>query len=210
MITVIDPSLPPAVLGEGSRLQQVLISVLDNAVKFTHSGKIVVTVAPTQDGEAGMVHFAVADRGIAICPDKVDTVFEAFTQLDSSNTRQYGGIGLGLSLVNRLVELMGGRVWIVSLVGQGSTASFIAYLPVSDALAAVSDSLSQTITLRAGPRRILIVDDSEDNRDVVKLFLKGAPLVLAEVENGALAVEKVKAGLYDLVLTDMQMPVMDR
>ncbi|MDH5667617.1 MAG: ATP-binding protein [Nitrospira sp.] len=187
----------------------MLISVLDNAVKFTHSGKIVVTVAPTQDGEAGMVHFAVADRGIAICPDKVDTVFEAFTQLDSSNTRQYGGIGLGLSLVNRLVELMGGRVWIVSLVGQGSTASFTAYLPVSDTLAAVSDSLSQTITLRAEPRRILIVDDSEDNRDVVKLFLKGAPLVLAEVENGALAVEKVKAGLYDLVLTDMQMPVMD-
>ncbi|MDH4185490.1 MAG: PAS domain-containing protein [Nitrospira sp.] len=250
LITIADPALPALVQGDRERLQKILVCLLDNAVKFTHRGSVIFTVSTeTADHASGKIHFSISDTGIGIPEDKLTHIFETFIQVDSSNTRRYGGTGLGLSLVQRLVELMGGKIHVESTVGHGSDFSFSIHLPASDQPAPSTDQYSaatkapgpesgdestrvclkdaqQRLTpagtaaapdggetrhgrVSVRPLHILVADDLEDNRDVVKLFLKDMPYVLDEVDNGALAVDRFKTDRYDLVLMDMQMPVMD-
>jgi PAS domain S-box-containing protein len=168
------------------------------------------------------LRFLVKDTGIGIPEEKRKAIFDNFVQADSSTTRKYGGTGLGLAISKRLVEQMGGQIWIESKVGEGSTFFFTARfglqskpkisfpaVPTSDALTGSTVDQAVDLTLPTCPLRILLVEDSPDNRLLVQTYLKKKPYQLEMAENGAIGVEKFKSGDYDLVFMDVQMPVMD-
>lgn len=119
------PEVPDAFIGDVARLQQIILNVVGNAIKFTDQGEIVVRVTTEiQTVQTALLHFVVMDTGIGISPAKLQAIFEPFTQADSSTTRKYGGLGLGLAITRKLVELMGGKFWVESTVGAGSTFHF--------------------------------------------------------------------------------------
>jgi len=157
--------------------------------------------------------FSIMDTGIGIPPEKVDAIFDIFTQADSSTTRRHGGTGLGLTISKRLVELMGGRIWVESKVDQGSIFYFTASFKVqTEARRRVQPppAVTRPAPLEdLRPLHILFAEDSPDNRLLIQSYLKKTPYQLDIAENGQIAVERFKAGKYDLVLMDMQMPVMD-
>lgn len=207
----VAPDVPRLAVGNPTRLRQVLLNLVGNAVKFTERGEVRVSVRrdPAPD-EPDRLRFSVADTGIGIPPDKLESIFERFTQVDSSTTRRYGGSGLGLAICKRLVELMGGRIAVESRVGRGSTFSFTLSLAQAPAKAAGPAGPEPAAARPPDARlHLLLVDDSADNRTLVQAYLKQLPYRIEEAEDGATAVEKFKAGRYDLVLMDMRMPVMD-
>jgi len=206
----IDAQVPRWVAGDPVRLRQVLINLLGNATKFTEKGRLTVSVTrdPQGNDPAGL-RFAVSDTGIGIPPDKLETVFESFSQADSSTTRKYGGTGLGLAISKKLVEAMGGRIWVESTVGTGSTFYFTARLRLAEGVAEAAAGGATAAAVTRGPLHILVADDSEDNRLVVRAYLKGTPYVLDFAEDGAAALEKLQTRTYDLALVDVHMPAKD-
>ena len=211
LVFEIAPDVPDNLIGDPNRLRQVLLNLIGNAIKFTESGEVSLHVTPDAGLPApGALRFTITDTGIGIPVEKLGAVFERFTQADSSTTRKYGGSGLGLTISKRLVELMGGRIWVESSVGGGSVFSFTVRLEVSS-------SAMHRAPVPAGARpepallalRILLVEDSADNRLITVAFLAETPYWVDIAENGAIALEKFIAGSYDLVLMDRQMPVMD-
>jgi len=205
MTLELAPGTPEWVRGDPSRLRQVLINLLGNALKFTEQGQIRLSVEPLPDG---LLHLAVADTGIGIPADKQAAIFEAFSQADTSITRRFGGTGLGLAICTRLVSLMGGRLWVESEPGRGSTFHF------SVALASAGgqeDMPDRSAAPEGGLPRlsILLVEDNPVNQKLAVSLLEkdGHRVILAE--NGAEAVALSGQEGIDLVLMDMQMPVMD-
>jgi len=206
-----------SVIGDPTRVQQILTNLIGNAIKFTEQGSVEVKVNTEKASFGGekddlcLVHISVKDTGIGIPPEKQGMIFERFTQADSSVTRKYGGTGLGLSISRRLAELMGGRLWVESTPGQGSTFHFTLLLRIEDKTrqAAPPAKSEKAAVPEQRPLKILLVDDSDDNRLLVKTYLKGDAYQIDEAENGEQAVALFQSGLYDLVLMDMQMPVMD-
>lgn len=236
----LEGDIPLSLRGDPVRLRQILVNLIGNAVKFTETGGVTVEVArlgkAAPDVEPGRVcfRFAVMDTGIGIPSDKIGAIFDNFTQADSSVTRRYGGTGLGLSISRRLVNLMGGRIWVESEPGRGSSFYFTALLDIAPeadmgsppgaatrpagapgtGAGAVVPSAAAVAGAGAGEEeapslRILLAEDSEDNRLLIKTYLKQSPHCLEMAENGEIAVEKFQQGEYDLVLMDMNMPVMD-
>ncbi len=211
----ISPGVPVYLIGDPNRLRQVMINLLGNSIKFTERGHLDVRVE--QDPEAscsGCLRFAVSDTGIGIPEDKLGLVFDNFTQADSSTTRQYGGTGLGLSISRQLVELMGGRIWVESQVGRGSTFFFTVKLGVqADQSERTPLEGGQPSTLgpmrKADGLRILLADDSGDNRFLILSYLKESNCRIDIATNGQEAVDKFRAGRFDAVLMDVEMPVMD-
>ena len=202
--------VPPWLAGDPMRLRQVLINLLGNALKFTEQGKLTVRIARDPEGnDPALLLIGVSDTGIGIAPDKLETIFESFSQADSSTTRKYGGTGLGLSISKRLVEAMGGRIWVESTVGTGSTFYFTAKLGVAEARKETAAREPVAAAATRAPLRILVADDSEDNRFVIRAYLKGMPYVLDFAEDGASALEKLTTRAYDLALVDVHMPAMD-
>lgn len=200
--------------GDPVRLKQILINLVGNAIKFTDHGyvTVAVTVEEKKSKTRGL-RFSVTDTGIGISPEKFDAIFDSFTQADSTTTRKYGGTGLGLTISKRLVEMMEGTIRVESEPGKGSTFSFTISLPEVDA-ASLSvwkepEQLITTIPETVSPVRILLVDDSEDNRKLMQFYLEKTPHTLQTVGDGQAAVETFKGTSFDLVLMDMQMPVMD-
>jgi PAS domain S-box-containing protein len=208
----IQPELPITVTGDPTRLRQVLLNLIGNAIKFTERGQVVLTIDTIA---ADRVRFAVSDTGIGIPSDKLPFIFESFTQGDATTTRKFGGTGLGLSICQRLVGMMDGRLHVTSTVGVGSTFEFTVRLPRTvEPVAPVSDGHIQQRTEPSAassgrPVRILVVDDLEDNRAIVAHFLKNSYHIIEMAENGQIALEKFQAARYDLVLMDMQMPILD-
>ncbi len=207
-----------SVIGDPTRVQQILTNLIGNAIKFTEEGSVDVNVMTeknsSESGEDDLcrVHISVKDTGIGIPPEKLDVIFERFEQADSSVTRKYGGTGLGLSISRRLAELMGGSLWVESAPGRGSTFHFTLQLPIQTAArpeAPVLEKRGEETIPEQRPLKILLVDDSDDNRLLVKTYLKGDAYRIDEAENGEEAVALFQSGSYDLVLMDMQMPVMD-
>ena len=206
----IAADVPPWLVGDPTRLRQVLINLLGNALKFTEKGKLTVRIArDPQASDPAALLIGVSDTGIGIPPDKLETIFESFSQADSSTTRKYGGTGLGLSISKRLVEAMGGRIWVESTVGRGSTFFFTAKLGVAEARPESAREPASAAAAPLAPLRILVADDSEDNRFVIRAYLKGTPYLLDFAEDGAIALEKLKARPYDLALVDVHMPAKD-
>jgi PAS domain S-box-containing protein len=227
LIMRIADDVPFMRLGDPLRLRQILVNLVGNAIKFTEQGEIAVSLERDPNVPDG-VQFAVTDTGIGIAPDKLGQIFLSFTQADSSTARRHGGSGLGLAIVSRLVELMGGRIWVESEVGKGSTFHFairLELLPAEERDAAALEIILPAplaangappapaaevqTALSPRPLSILIVDDSVDNRFLLKAYFKRLPYALEEAENGLQAVEMATARRYDLILMDVQMPVMD-
>src|SRR5882672_4000220 len=180
LLADVAPEVPRAVRGDPTRLRQVLMNLIGNAIKFTEQGEVVVSVsAAAQDGTA-QLRFAVRDTGIGIAPEHVQSVFKEFTQADSTMTRRYGGTGLGLAISQRLVKLMGGDIAVTSEVGRGSQFSFTLTLPVETAPAARSTGLAAL-----GGRRMLIVDDNQTNRRILREMLAAEGVNVDEASTAA-------------------------
>jgi PAS domain S-box-containing protein len=211
MVYEIAPSVPNDLVGDPTRLQQVLLNLLGNAVKFTESGEVTLRVTPDANPSVPTaLRFTVTDTGIGIPGEKLSRVFERFTQADSSTTRRFGGSGLGLTISRRLVELMGGRIWVESEVGKGSVFAFAAPFEISATVnrpAAVPVGADPELPLPA--LRILLAEDSPDNCIITIAYLEDTPYRVQIAETGAIACKMFEAGQYDLVLMDRQMPVMD-
>jgi signal transduction histidine kinase/DNA-binding response OmpR family regulator len=212
-----SPNLPASCLGDSHRLRQILLNLVGNAIKFTTHGEIVVGVAMGAAERPGELLFSVADSGMGIPTEKLSSIFDDFTQVDSSTTRRFGGTGLGLSICRRLVQKMGGRIWAESVPGSGSTFWFTAVLPPVSAPAS-SDSHSHSAAAQPVPAalapslaglRILIADDSPENILLLTSFLKHTGCRIQTVNDGQALIDRFSAARYDLVLTDVQMPLVD-
>ncbi|MDR3512116.1 MAG: ATP-binding protein [Caulobacteraceae bacterium] len=201
----VDAAPDGLVLGDADRLRQVLLNLVSNAVKFTNRGAVTVQVW-REAGGADRFGFSVSDTGIGIPAQALDVVFERFAQADGSISRRFGGTGLGLAICKRLVDAMGGAIGVESKVGIGSRFWFAIDLPPAQAQAAPVEAAA---AIDLGALRILVVDDAEANRDLVSTLLRAAGVEVDLAANGVEAVEAVKATAYDLVLMDVQMPVMD-
>ena len=203
----ISADVPQMVSGDPGRLRQVLINLLANAVKFTPSGAIGLQVRALPDA-TGVAHvaFAVRDSGIGIPADKLDKLFELFSQVDSSVSRQFGGTGLGLAISRKLVERMGGAIGVHSATGEGSTFHFDVRLKRADA---VIDADLDTAAAALPACRVLVAEDNATNRLIVTRMLERMGHVVDGVTNGREAVDAVRGTPYDLVLMDMMMPGMD-
>ena len=204
---LVEDSVPPVVVSDGTRLRQVLVNILSNAVKFTRRGEVVVNVEAVPSGASAYeVHFSVSDTGIGISEDELGKLFKPFSQVDASTTREYGGTGLGLVISKRLCEIMGGRIWVESAPGHGSTFHFTILATRGEAIA--QPYLDDQPAL-AG-KRVLIVDDNTTNRRVlVKHALKWGMLPQA-VASPQEALDLVRHGhALDLAILDMSMPHMD-
>ncbi|MBF0612594.1 MAG: PAS domain S-box protein, partial [Magnetococcales bacterium] len=201
-------SLPSAILGDEGRIRQVLINLIGNAVKFTEHGQVVASLLP-HPKEPDLLLFSVSDTGIGISPQDRERIFEQFTQAHAGITRQYGGTGLGLAISHRLVGLMGGRLWVESQLGQGSTFFFT--LPVRPAELPLPHTTSVDLTKEESARslRILLAEDSEDNQLLFQIYLKKTPHTLVIASDGIEAIARVQKEAFDLVLMDIQMPNMD-
>ena len=210
----IDPRVPPALVGDVTRLRQVLANLLSNAVKFTERGHVRVRVSaqPLPQGDYE-VRFTVADTGIGIPPDRVDRLFESFSQVDVSITRRYGGTGLGLAICRRLVQLMGGTITVESDPGHGSTFSFTiraaAAAEPACSVAVVDDAPLDPRTAERFPLRILLAEDIAVNQKLAVAMLERMGYRPDVVANGCEVLEALERQAYDVVLMDVRMPEMD-
>jgi signal transduction histidine kinase/CheY-like chemotaxis protein len=212
LVFEVQPDVPEALLGDPGRIRQILVNLVGNAIKFTDHGEIFVRVEQQSPGSASAaLHFAVKDTGVGIPLEKQEKVFDAFSQVDGSMTRTYGGTGLGLSIWVRLAELMGGRVWLESQPGQGSTFHFTVHLALQDP-GAVRPIPLQPEQLRDLPA--LIVDDNSTNRRVLHGMLTRWGMTPTSVEGGRAALQALETAKsagqpFPLILIDGQMPHMD-
>jgi CheY-like chemotaxis protein len=213
----VAPDLPAQLIGDTVRLRQILVNLIGNAIKFTSKGEIRVTVAAEEiTGKHATLRFSVRDTGIGISPEKVDRLFQPFEQADASTSRKYGGTGLGLAISARLVELMGGQIWVESTLGAGSTFHFTALFPigwnVGEAKAQHAD-LGNAVLLGSGktesPARILLAEDNAVNQKLAMALLERMGHEVWLARNGIEAVQQWRMRSYDLILMDVQMPEMD-
>ena len=211
LVCDIAPSVSNDLVGDPTRLRQVLLNLLGNAIKFTEAGGVTLKVEPDLDSSVPTaLRFSVSDSGIGIAHDKLARVFERFTQADSSTTRRFGGSGLGLTISKRLVELMGGRIWVQSEVDKGSLFAFAVPFEVwAAANRPVAAPVGAGPEAALPPLRILMAEDSPDNCTITLAYLEHTPYQVDVAETGAIACRMFTEGHYDLVLMDRQMPVMD-
>jgi signal transduction histidine kinase/ActR/RegA family two-component response regulator/HPt (histidine-containing phosphotransfer) domain-containing protein len=206
------PEVPRCLMGDSNRLRQIVLNLLGNSIKFTQQGRLEVRVErDPEDPRPGCLRIGVSDTGIGIPEEKLSHIFESFTQADSSTTRQYGGTGLGLSISKQLVELMGGRIWVESTVGRGSTFFFTVKLGVQkdEGRSEAAPAPPTEVEPWLGGLRILLADDSDDNRFLILSYLKSSQCAVEIAEDGRAAVEKFRSGQFDVVLMDVEMPEMD-
>ena len=225
LVCSLAPELPSQVLGDPGRLRQVLINLIGNAIKFTEHGEVVLRVslaAGAAADEPPSVLFTVSDTGIGIPPEKLQSIFDAFSQEDSSITRRYGGTGLGLTISARLVEAMGGSIWVDSELGRGSSFNFVLPFATAPEPAAgelpeaqrIQDSLGALLAGSALPgeqpqMEVLLVEDHPVNQQLACALLQRWGHRVSVADNGQLALEQLARRRFDLVLMDMMMPVLD-
>ncbi len=213
----LEDNLPHAVVGDSSRLKQVLLNLIGNAMKFTERGFVRLSVERIHLNEDGVVlHFRVSDSGIGIREEQMSRLFQPFVQADATTNRKYGGTGLGLSIVRELVALMGGEIWAESKVGVGSVFHFIVRFQSASELPQGEDAEHMPLPLEAGeaPRlkripRILLAEDNMINAKLIMVMLEYKDLKCDVASDGNEAVKKFREKDYDLILMDCQMPGMD-
>jgi signal transduction histidine kinase/HPt (histidine-containing phosphotransfer) domain-containing protein/ActR/RegA family two-component response regulator len=207
--SLVADDTPQSLIGDPLRLGQVLLNLAGNAVKFTERGEVEVFVsAEKSDDEGALLHFEVRDTGIGIAADQVGYLFESFTQADASTTRRFGGTGLGLSISRKLVEAMGGRIWVDTELGAGSTFHFTARVGLASR--AQIEALPEIeLASRIDGARLLVVDDNETNQVIARRILEDAGATVSVAHNGVEAVTSVELQDFDAVLMDVHMPLMD-
>ncbi len=204
LLAEVDADVPRAVRGDPTRLRQVLMNLIGNAIKFTEQGEVVVSVGAAQTDGNVSLSFVVRDTGIGIAAEHVASVFKEFTQADSTMTRRYGGTGLGLAISQRLVRLMGGELTVKSEVGRGSEFAFSVTLPVEN-----TPPIRATGFASLGGRRMLIVDDNQTNRRILHEMLAAEGIKVDEASTAAEGLAALRLGRYDIAILDVQMPDMD-
>jgi len=197
-----DPALPTNLRGDELRIRQVLTNLLDNAIKFTASGSVTLRAEPRGD----QLHFSVKDTGIGIAPERLNAIFDPFTQADASMTRRFGGTGLGTTISKQLVELMGGKIWAESTLGEGTT--FHVLLPLVVARFAPQQARVRTAAVLP-PLRVLVADDVPQNLELLQLLMARRGHTMTGVSDGAQVVELAAREEFDLILMDFQMPTID-
>jgi CheY-like chemotaxis protein len=208
----IAPDVPPTVIADPVRLRQVLLNLTGNAVKFTSTGEVAVAVSLDHSGGgAPMLHFTVRDTGVGIAPEKQDKLFQAFEQADSSITRQYGGTGLGLAISLQIVQLMGGRLWMDSTPGVGSTFHFTTAF-TTPAISAEPSAPAMGPEVRGVP--VLIIDDNATNRKILEELTRRWGMEPQSADSGPAGLERMDSAAaaghpFRLVLLDGRMPTMD-
>jgi len=205
----VAPEMPTYLLGDALRLRQVVFNLLGNAVKFTAKGRVRLRVAPL---EGNRYFLEISDTGFGIAKDKIPHLFERFVQADSSISREYGGSGLGLSIVHEIVALMGGKIWVKSKEGEGSVFTVVLPLRVAEAPPQPEKIVAepiQEVDSPLPPLCLLLVDDVDVNRDLIKAFLEDHPVEIVEASHGQEAVERCARRRFDLVLMDVEMPEMN-
>jgi len=216
-----DGGVPRFLKGDPHRLRQVFVNLVDNAIKFTpEGGRITVRISPGPEDAAlvpdsNPIRISISDSGIGIPPDKIETIFEGFSQVDSSYRRRYGGTGLGLSISKQLVELMGGKIRVESQAGRGSTFYFTSALKaatpeeVAEREASLVTAQGFELQHLVRPLRILVAEDFYVNQQMIRALLENQGHTVTVVENGRQAVEALQQNGFDLVLMDVEMPEMD-
>ncbi|TWT82972.1 Signal transduction histidine-protein kinase BarA [Planctomycetes bacterium CA13] len=207
----IDPQVPQCIVGDPGRLRQLIVNLVGNSMKFTEQGEIIISVVSDEiDEHSTLLHFSVIDTGIGIPQEKQKSIFQAFSQVDTSTTRQYGGTGLGLAISSQLVNLMGGRIWVESTVGEGTTFHFTMRVGIAqDQPPSCPTVLADLIGLA-----VLVVDDNETNRKILQEVLGSWQLKPTCVPDGPTALAELRRAAdsghpYRLVLLDCMMPKMD-
>jgi two-component system sensor histidine kinase/response regulator len=213
IVWAVAQDMPNRLLGDSLRLGQVLINLVSNAIKFTHEGEVVVSIAPGSKAgaDAIMLDFAVQDTGIGLNPDQIAGLFQSFTQADTYVSRKYGGTGLGLAICKQLVERMGGRIWVSSEPGRGSTFYFT--IEAKRPTGSISRGVAQRSPGLKG-RRVLVVDDNASARNILAAMVRGFGMDTELVASGEEALTALKRANrerrdFDLVLMDWRMPGMD-
>ena len=211
--------LPATIEGDPSRLRQIITNLIGNALKFTQQGQVTVSLHLETHAYPPTYRIDIADTGVGIAADKLDSVFEPFVQAETSTTRHFGGTGLGLTISRRFAKAMGGDITVTSKLGQGSVfhvtfdPGMIKGIPMLSPDEMIRQAcelaVQTTVHWRFPPRRVLVVDDGAENRELVRLVLEETGLVVQEAVNGQEALDMVAQSSFDLVLMDMQMPVMD-
>ncbi|MCP4542635.1 MAG: response regulator, partial [Chloroflexi bacterium] len=225
LVYSMDAEVPAAIVGDVTRLRQILINLLNNAIKFTDEGEVVVSVSADVDGVGGQLHFSIIDTGIGIPADRMDRLFQSFSQVDSSTTRKYGGTGLGLVISKRLSEMMGGTMWVESPLpipsgareSKGGPGSIFHFTIQAEVAPAPARAYLREIQPNLRGKRVLIVDDNATNRRVLTLQMKAWGIEPVETAFPAEALEWLRRGdpptssgqEFDLALLDYQMPEMD-
>ena len=217
----IRPEVPEQVVGDLNRLRQIIINLVGNSIKFTEHGRVGLSIAlDSSTPEELLLHFVVSDTGLGIAPEKQKLIFTAFSQADSSTTRKFGGTGLGLTICSRLVELMGGEIWVESVLGQGSQFHFTAKL-ARGKLGVRTTGTSQTQTDSSSPiavhtvlkeprrLRVLLAEDNAVNQKIASRVLEKRGYEVTVAANGRLALAALDRAQFDVVLMDVQMPEMD-
>lgn len=209
LVSTYDVNIPGFLLGDSTRLNQILLNLMSNAAKFTEKGKIelsthLINITPNNL----ILEFKVKDTGIGISQDKLAKIFERFSQADSSTTRKYGGTGLGLSIVKQLVELQTGEIWVASEVGKGSSFTVTLPFKIADNQAKRANR-GLAFNRDLEQKHFLLVEDNVTNQRVACKILEQWNAKISIANNGQEAIDFLKAGVYDLVLLDIQMPVMD-
>jgi PAS domain S-box-containing protein len=213
LLCEIAPEVPEVVCGDFSRLRQIIVNLLGNAIKFTDEGEVALKVElESQTDSVCILHFVASDTGIGIPVEKQESIFDAFSQADNSTTRKYGGTGLGLSISVRLVAMMGGKIWVRSEVGRGSQFHFTVQMGVADSKPVEIGSLAPPEILRGV--KVLVVDDNSTNRRILEGMLKRWEMKSTSVDSGEAALSRLFEAQelddpYALIVTDMHMPEMD-
>lgn len=210
LLYLIQPDVSPFLVGDVNRIRQIMINLINNAIKFTEEGEIFISIEKVADGDGYQeLQFSVKDSGIGIPKEKIDILFEAFTQADATTTRRYGGTGLGLAIAKHLINLMGGNIWVESSVGKGSTFFFNLKLTTSGIGKTKLYVRGQIPELKNS--RVLIVDDNETNRHIFTLQFESWGMIPFTARSGqeALKVIEEQEEPFELAVIDMQMPSMD-
>jgi CheY-like chemotaxis protein len=216
LLLELSPKAEISVIGDANRLRQVLINLLSNGVKFTHTGEVLLTVSRRSGSRNApvVIEFSVSDTGIGIPASQLSTIFEDFAQADISTARRFGGTGLGLGICRRIVTMMGGQIDVESMPGEGSTFSFSLPFQQPASPTGVPPALKgqSAYVVRDEPQlclNILIAEDNDKNQRLLEAYLAKAGHVWTMVEDGVAAVEKAEQEDFDLVLMDVRMPKMD-